>query len=170
VYVVFLDRKANGEEQPLTTVAQTGGTIAGQHRKVPCLWARVFSGSGAPGAQACVRRVPRCAGSGCRRGPSTRHSLACTNPGMPNYRCWGPSRTVRLKRCVAGVSVGTLNMSWSACLLWLTLFIVSSLCCEQMKSSDIDQELFTESYCKVCSAQLISESQRVAHYEVGCSS
>uniref|UniRef100_A0A8C0UE89 Zinc finger matrin-type 4 n=1 Tax=Cyanistes caeruleus TaxID=156563 RepID=A0A8C0UE89_CYACU len=35
----------------------------------------------------------------------------------------------------------------------------------QMKSSDIDQELFTESYCKVCSAQLISESQRVAHYE-----
>ncbi|XP_073181413.1 zinc finger matrin-type protein 4 isoform X2 [Lepidochelys kempii] len=34
-----------------------------------------------------------------------------------------------------------------------------------MKSSDIDQELFTESYCKVCSAQLISESQRVAHYE-----
>ncbi|KAJ7421507.1 hypothetical protein BTVI_18104 [Pitangus sulphuratus] len=37
----------------------------------------------------------------------------------------------------------------------------------RMKSSDIDQELFTESYCKVCSAQLISESQRVAHYEVG---
>ncbi|OXB62728.1 hypothetical protein ASZ78_010795 [Callipepla squamata] len=35
----------------------------------------------------------------------------------------------------------------------------------QMKSSDIDQELFTESYCRVCSAQLISESQRVAHYE-----
>ncbi|XP_062816894.1 zinc finger matrin-type protein 4 isoform X4 [Anolis carolinensis] len=34
-----------------------------------------------------------------------------------------------------------------------------------MKSSDIDQDLFTESYCKVCSAQLISESQRVAHYE-----
>ncbi|XP_078521889.1 zinc finger matrin-type protein 4 [Lissotriton helveticus] len=31
--------------------------------------------------------------------------------------------------------------------------------------SEIDQELFTESYCKVCSAQLISESQRVAHYE-----
>uniref|UniRef100_A0A670Z4D1 Zinc finger matrin-type 4 n=1 Tax=Pseudonaja textilis TaxID=8673 RepID=A0A670Z4D1_PSETE len=35
-----------------------------------------------------------------------------------------------------------------------------------MKSSEIDQELFTESYCRVCSAQLISESQRVAHYEV----
>ncbi|NWX93754.1 ZMAT4 protein, partial [Nothoprocta ornata] len=34
-----------------------------------------------------------------------------------------------------------------------------------MKSPDGDQELFTESYCKVCSAQLISESQRVAHYE-----
>ncbi|NWY71490.1 ZMAT4 protein, partial [Erithacus rubecula] len=34
-----------------------------------------------------------------------------------------------------------------------------------MKASDSDQELFTESYCKVCSAQLISESQRVAHYE-----
>lgn len=37
---------------------------------------------------------------------------------------------------------------------------------KQMKSSEIDQELFTESYCRVCSAQLISESQRVAHYEV----
>uniref|UniRef100_A0A8C0QU41 ZMAT4 n=1 Tax=Canis lupus dingo TaxID=286419 RepID=A0A8C0QU41_CANLU len=36
-----------------------------------------------------------------------------------------------------------------------------------MKSSDIDQDLFTDSYCKVCSAQLISESQRVAHYECG---
>ena len=35
-----------------------------------------------------------------------------------------------------------------------------------MKSSDIDQDLFTDSYCKVCSAQLISKSQRVAHYEV----
>lgn len=35
-----------------------------------------------------------------------------------------------------------------------------------MKSSDTDQDLFTDSYCKVCSAQLISESQRVAHYEV----
>jgi hypothetical protein len=35
-----------------------------------------------------------------------------------------------------------------------------------MKSSDIDQDLFTDTYCKVCSAQLISESQRVAHYEV----
>ncbi|XP_072806305.1 zinc finger matrin-type protein 4 isoform X2 [Vicugna pacos] len=34
-----------------------------------------------------------------------------------------------------------------------------------MKSSDLDQDLFTDSYCKVCSAQLISESQRVAHYE-----
>ncbi|XP_030057670.1 zinc finger matrin-type protein 4 isoform X2 [Microcaecilia unicolor] len=36
---------------------------------------------------------------------------------------------------------------------------------DQMKTSDTDQELFTESYCKVCSAQLISQSQRVAHYE-----
>ncbi|XP_048846938.1 zinc finger matrin-type protein 4 isoform X2 [Brienomyrus brachyistius] len=35
----------------------------------------------------------------------------------------------------------------------------------QMKSTDEDQGLFTDSYCKVCSAQLISESQRVAHYE-----
>ncbi|XP_064421314.1 zinc finger matrin-type protein 4 [Latimeria chalumnae] len=34
-----------------------------------------------------------------------------------------------------------------------------------MKTSDIEQDLFSESYCKVCSAQLISESQRVAHYE-----
>lgn len=36
----------------------------------------------------------------------------------------------------------------------------------QMKSTEVDQGLFTDSYCKVCSAQLISESQRVAHYEV----
>ncbi|KAM6369699.1 zinc finger matrin-type protein 4 isoform 3-T3 [Pluvialis apricaria] len=56
---------------------------------------------------------------------------------------------------------------------WLWHEHVQSICKTQttssgmaeMKSSDIDQELFTESYCKVCSAQLISESQRVAHYE-----
>ncbi|TMS03260.1 Zinc finger matrin-type protein 4, partial [Larimichthys crocea] len=36
----------------------------------------------------------------------------------------------------------------------------------QMKSTEVDHGLFTDSYCKVCSAQLISESQRVAHYEV----
>ncbi|XP_054466070.1 zinc finger matrin-type protein 4 [Anoplopoma fimbria] len=35
----------------------------------------------------------------------------------------------------------------------------------QMKSTEVDQRLLTDSYCKVCSAQLISESQRVAHYE-----
>ncbi|XP_048474636.1 zinc finger matrin-type protein 4 isoform X1 [Rhincodon typus] len=36
----------------------------------------------------------------------------------------------------------------------------------QMKSAGtVDQNLFTDTYCKVCSAQLISESQRVAHYE-----
>lgn len=35
-----------------------------------------------------------------------------------------------------------------------------------MKSTEVDQGLFTDTYCKVCSAQLISESQRVAHYEV----
>ncbi|CAL8335710.1 unnamed protein product, partial [Gadus morhua 'NCC'] len=35
----------------------------------------------------------------------------------------------------------------------------------QMKSTEVDQGLFTDSYCRVCSAQLISESQRVAHYE-----
>ncbi|KAI5618510.1 zinc finger matrin-type protein 4 [Silurus asotus] len=35
----------------------------------------------------------------------------------------------------------------------------------QMKSTEVDQGLFTDTYCKVCSAQLISESQRVAHYE-----
>ncbi|CAL8235984.1 unnamed protein product [Arctogadus glacialis] len=34
-----------------------------------------------------------------------------------------------------------------------------------MKSTEVDQGLFTDSYCRVCSAQLISESQRVAHYE-----
>ncbi|XP_058230403.1 zinc finger matrin-type protein 4 isoform X1 [Hemibagrus wyckioides] len=36
----------------------------------------------------------------------------------------------------------------------------------QMKSTEVEQGLFTDTYCKVCSAQLISESQRVAHYEV----
>ncbi|XP_076848353.1 zinc finger matrin-type protein 4 isoform X1 [Brachyhypopomus gauderio] len=34
-----------------------------------------------------------------------------------------------------------------------------------MKSAEAERGLFTDSYCKVCSAQLISESQRVAHYE-----
>ncbi|XP_042200505.1 zinc finger matrin-type protein 4-like [Callorhinchus milii] len=29
----------------------------------------------------------------------------------------------------------------------------------------VDRSLFTDAYCKVCSAQLISQSQRVAHYE-----
>ncbi|XP_029110190.1 zinc finger matrin-type protein 4-like isoform X2 [Scleropages formosus] len=28
-----------------------------------------------------------------------------------------------------------------------------------------DEDLFTESYCNICNAQLISESQRIAHYE-----
>lgn len=80
------------------------------------------------------------------------------------------SRTAELQRCSAHGSVGpSSDTSYSACAVSLILLLVSSLCREQMKSSDIDQELFTESYCKVCSAQLISESQRVAHYEVGCS-
>ncbi|CAF98707.1 unnamed protein product, partial [Tetraodon nigroviridis] len=36
-----------------------------------------------------------------------------------------------------------------------------------MKSADVvDGGLFTESYCYICNAQLISESQRTAHYEV----
>eukprot|EP00063_Salmo_salar_P042324 XP_014017159.1 PREDICTED: zinc finger matrin-type protein 4-like isoform X2 [Salmo salar] len=35
----------------------------------------------------------------------------------------------------------------------------------QMKSTEVNQGLFTDTYCKVCSAQLISESQRIAHYE-----
>ncbi|XP_053548947.1 zinc finger matrin-type protein 4-like [Bombina bombina] len=35
-----------------------------------------------------------------------------------------------------------------------------------MKSTDADDRvLFTDIYCKICNAQLISESQRVAHYE-----
>nr|XP_055026306.1 zinc finger protein isoform X1 [Misgurnus anguillicaudatus]XP_055026307.1 zinc finger protein isoform X1 [Misgurnus anguillicaudatus]XP_055026308.1 zinc finger protein isoform X1 [Misgurnus anguillicaudatus] len=35
-----------------------------------------------------------------------------------------------------------------------------------MKSAGAgDEVLFTESYCNICNAQLISESQRVAHYE-----
>uniref|UniRef100_A0A3B5LYR3 Uncharacterized protein n=1 Tax=Xiphophorus couchianus TaxID=32473 RepID=A0A3B5LYR3_9TELE len=29
----------------------------------------------------------------------------------------------------------------------------------------VDGGLFTESYCNICNAQLISESQRTAHYE-----
>lgn len=47
-----------------------------------------------------------------------------------------------------------------------SLIICLSLVFFQMKSTQVDQGLFTDSYCKVCSAQLISESQRVAHYEV----
>lgn len=36
-----------------------------------------------------------------------------------------------------------------------------------MKSAGVvDGGLFTESYCNICNAQLISESQRTAHYEV----
>ncbi|KAJ8361412.1 hypothetical protein SKAU_G00179370 [Synaphobranchus kaupii] len=36
----------------------------------------------------------------------------------------------------------------------------------QMKSAGVgDGGLFTETYCNICNAQLISESQRVAHYE-----
>ncbi|KAL7848048.1 hypothetical protein AOLI_G00227660 [Acnodon oligacanthus] len=34
-----------------------------------------------------------------------------------------------------------------------------------MKSTVVDASLFTASYCRVCSAQLISQSQRVAHYK-----
>ncbi|XP_076875942.1 zinc finger matrin-type protein 4 isoform X2 [Brachyhypopomus gauderio] len=34
-----------------------------------------------------------------------------------------------------------------------------------MKSTETDPSLFTAAYCRVCSAQLISESQRVAHYK-----
>ncbi|KAL7890015.1 hypothetical protein AOLI_G00022730 [Acnodon oligacanthus] len=35
-----------------------------------------------------------------------------------------------------------------------------------MKSAGVGNGgLFTESYCNICNAQLISESQRVAHYE-----
>ncbi|KAL4641058.1 zinc finger matrin-type protein 4-like [Arapaima gigas] len=37
---------------------------------------------------------------------------------------------------------------------------------QQMKSAGGDYGgLFTESYCNICNAQLISESQRIAHYE-----
>ncbi|KAM4636562.1 zinc finger matrin-type protein 4 [Discoglossus pictus] len=36
----------------------------------------------------------------------------------------------------------------------------------KMKSEEVeDRTLFTDTYCKICNAQLISESQRVAHYE-----
>uniref|UniRef100_A0ABI7XWV5 C2H2-type domain-containing protein n=1 Tax=Felis catus TaxID=9685 RepID=A0ABI7XWV5_FELCA len=64
----------------------------------------------------------------------------------------------RLCREVLGAAGGQAACRWGpGCLSipWDSL----------MKSSDIDQDLFTDSYCKVCSAQLISESQRVAHYE-----
>lgn len=40
----------------------------------------------------------------------------------------------------------------------------------KMKSAGVvDGGLFTESYCNICNAQLISESQRTAHYEVSLS-
>lgn len=63
---------------------------------------------------------------------------------------------------------GAMMMMMITHVLFFSLFVSLALflAAKQMKSSDIDQELFTESYCKVCSAQLISESQRVAHYEV----
>ncbi|KAJ8286780.1 hypothetical protein GJAV_G00043210 [Gymnothorax javanicus] len=35
----------------------------------------------------------------------------------------------------------------------------------QMKTTDVQPGLFTDSYCRVCSAQLISQSQRLAHYQ-----
>ncbi|XP_061071755.1 zinc finger matrin-type protein 4-like [Conger conger] len=35
----------------------------------------------------------------------------------------------------------------------------------QMKASEGQRGLFTDSYCRVCSAQLISQSQRFAHYQ-----
>ncbi|XP_036451784.1 zinc finger matrin-type protein 4-like isoform X1 [Colossoma macropomum] len=43
--------------------------------------------------------------------------------------------------------------------------VSSSDRCAEMKSTDVDASLFTASYCRVCSAQLISQSQRVAHYK-----
>ncbi|XP_051936000.1 zinc finger protein isoform X2 [Hippocampus zosterae] len=44
----------------------------------------------------------------------------------------------------------------------------SPLCKSPMKMKSagmVDGSLFTESYCNICNAQLISESQRTAHYE-----
>uniref|UniRef100_A0A8C5Q989 U1-type domain-containing protein n=1 Tax=Leptobrachium leishanense TaxID=445787 RepID=A0A8C5Q989_9ANUR len=39
-------------------------------------------------------------------------------------------------------------------------------CKPKMKSAEVEgRTLFTDTYCKICNAQLISESQRVAHYE-----
>lgn len=53
------------------------------------------------------------------------------------------------------------------CQRWGQVRLSNPVCVlPQMKSTEVDQGLFTDSYCKVCSAQLISESQRVAHYEV----
>lgn len=77
--------------------------------------------------------------------------------------------------CLLELSVLSSFCRWLACssreeLVLLTCLRVSlcvSVCVSlQMKSTEVDQGLFTDSYCKVCSAQLISESQRVAHYEV----
>lgn len=46
----------------------------------------------------------------------------------------------------------------------IPVFVQSQM---KMKSTDVvDGGLFTESYCNICNAQLISESQRTAHYEV----
>lgn len=47
-----------------------------------------------------------------------------------------------------------------------TLTGVAGTHAAKMKSAEVeDRALFTETYCKICNAQLISESQRVAHYE-----
>lgn len=66
------------------------------------------------------------------------------------------------QRTSDGFFVETVNVAVTAFTL-IPAFLSLSL---QMKSTEVDQGLFTDSYCKVCSAQLISESQRVAHYEV----
>ncbi|KAJ8347048.1 hypothetical protein SKAU_G00284490 [Synaphobranchus kaupii] len=47
----------------------------------------------------------------------------------------------------------------------LTVFLTANLEDSQMKSSELQQGLFTDSYCRVCTAQLISQSQRLAHYQ-----
>ncbi|XP_071655500.1 zinc finger matrin-type protein 4 isoform X6 [Patagioenas fasciata] len=86
--------------------------------------------------------------------PERRPSASQHRPAPPGTLCRG------CRRSRAGSGAPRSPLRWAP-----SRSIAGAAAGTKMKSSDVDQELFTESYCRVCSAQLISESQRVAHYE-----
>ncbi|KAI1230031.1 hypothetical protein IHE44_0010417 [Lamprotornis superbus] len=99
----------------------------------------------------CVWSLPLAA-----EGPPSSLAVASLHQSLGSKQMFGSCTDPR-GNSSPGPSLSQWNELYKTCII--------SLHYAQMKSSDIDQELFTESYCKVCSAQLISESQRVAHYE-----